>query len=102
MNLNYRKATEEDVKLIYQLADSIWRKHYITIITVEQIEFMLKTMYDKASLLKQMNEGHQFTLVYNGAEAIGYISISTKDSKNYFVYHIGLLRIAIHILLSMN
>lgn len=86
MNLNYRKATEEDVKLIYQLADSIWRKHYITIITVEQIEFMLKTMYDKASLLKQMNEGHQFTLVYNGAEAIGYISISTKDSKNYFLH----------------
>ena len=86
MDLKFRKANEQDVALIAQLADNIWRRHYITIITIEQIEFMLKTMYSSESLLKQMKEGHQFTLVYNGAKAIGYISLSTKDNKNYFLH----------------
>ncbi|HEY0029859.1 MAG TPA: GNAT family N-acetyltransferase [Bacteroidia bacterium] len=86
MELSYRKAGKEDVALIAQLADNIWRKHYITIISMEQIDFMLETMYSSESLLKQMNEGHQFTLVYDDEKAVGYISISTKDHKNYFLH----------------
>ena len=86
MDLKFRKASEQDVLLIAQLADSIWRRHYITIISLEQIEFMLNTMYSSESLLRQMKEGHQFTLVYKGVKAIGYISLSTKDNKNYFLH----------------
>jgi ribosomal protein S18 acetylase RimI-like enzyme len=86
MNLKFRKASTDDVILIAQLADRIWRKHYITIITLEQIDFMLNTMYSADSLVKQMKEGHQFTLVYNGEIPIGYISLSTNDGKNYFLH----------------
>lgn len=86
MDLNYRRATETDVIIIAQLADRIWRRHYITIITLEQIEYMLKTMYSKESLLRQMQDGHRFTLVYNGTTPVGYISLSSKDSKNYFLH----------------
>ena len=86
MNLKFIKASGEHVVLIAELADNIWRKHYLTIITIEQIEFMLSTMYSAESLLKQMADGHEFTLVYEGDLAIGYISISTKDNKNYFLH----------------
>ncbi|MBA3970867.1 MAG: GNAT family N-acetyltransferase, partial [Bacteroidetes bacterium] len=86
MELKFRKASTHDVGLIAQLADSIWRKHYITIITIEQIEFMLATMYSAESLLKQMNEGHVFTIIYDNEKAIGYISLSTKDEWNYFLH----------------
>ena len=58
MDLKFKKATKADVTLIAQLADSIWRKHYISIITMEQIEYMLNMMYSAESLTKQMNEGH--------------------------------------------
>lgn len=86
MNLKFIKATSTDVTLIAQLADSIWRKHYSTIISTEQIDYMLKSMYSTESLLKQMADGHQFTLVYNSETPIGYISLSTKDNKNYFLH----------------
>ena len=86
MNLKFRKATENDVGIIAQLADSIWRKHYIAIITMEQIDFMLNTMYSSKSLLKQMKEGHEFSLVYNAETPIGYISLSTINRKNYFLH----------------
>ena len=84
--LRYKKAGVEDIAIIAQLADSIWRKHYITIISVEQINYMLKKMYSPESLLQQMKGGHQFTLVNDNEKSIGYCSISTKDNKNYFLH----------------
>ena len=86
MDLKFKKATIDDVNLIAQLADSIWRKHYISIITMEQIDYMLNMMYSAESLTKQMNEGHEFTVVYDGVKPIGYISLSTNDGKNYFLH----------------
>lgn len=86
MDLKFRKAEKSDVQLIAQLADSIWRKHYITIITMEQIDYMLDLMYSAKSLTKQMEEGHEFTLVYSKEKPIGYISLSSSDGRNYFLH----------------
>lgn len=86
MDLLYKKAVKEDAVLINQLADRIWRKYYTAIITMEQIDYMLKRMYSVESLVKQMEEGQQFTLVYHQEKPVGYISISTMDSKKYFLH----------------
>jgi ribosomal protein S18 acetylase RimI-like enzyme len=84
--ITYRKAEKEDIGLIYRLAESIWKQHYITIITMEQIEYMLANMYSAESLARQMEEGHRFTLVYEDGVPVGYISVSTKDQRNYFLH----------------
>ncbi len=86
MNITYKKAEKSDFKIIATLAEKIWRKHYITIITMEQIEYMLEKMYSEQKLLKQMEEGHSFTLVYLNRVPAGYISISTTDKQNYFIH----------------
>jgi ribosomal protein S18 acetylase RimI-like enzyme len=86
MDLKFVKATKNDVALIAHLADSIWKKHYITIITMDQINYMLDKMYSAESLTKQMSEGHEFTLVYGNEKPIGYISLNTPDGKNYFLH----------------
>lgn len=86
MNLKFRQATTDDVSLIGRLANSIWRKHYVDIIPPEQMDYMLNLMYSPDSLLKQISDGHKFTLVHNDETPIGYISLSTKDNKNYFLH----------------
>lgn len=86
MNLQYRKATIYDVDIIFGLADRIWRNHYISIISIEQIEYMLNKMYSSQSLIKQMNDGHNFILVYDSEIPIGYISYSSNDDKNFFLH----------------
>ena len=83
MSLKFKEAGENDIPVIAALADRIWRKHYIPIIGLEQVEYMLKTMYSKESVLQQMKEKQNYTLVYEEDKAIGYISISTKNNKNY-------------------
>src|SRR3954469_18346915 len=84
--ITYKKAGKEDIALIYRLAESIWKKHYISIISMEQIEYMLGNMYSAESLRKQMDEGHVFTLAYENGTAVGYISVSTPDRRNYFLH----------------
>ncbi len=86
MNLTFKQAGPEDTKLIAQLADKIWRKHYIDIITIDQIEYMLQNMYSADSLKKQMKEGQVFTLVYDSGVPSGYISISSKDNESFFLH----------------
>lgn len=85
MELVFKTATPEDVDDIAQLADKIWKVHYPSIISIEQIEYMLNKMYSSEALLKQMELGHVFTLVYLNNLPLGYVSISTNDNKNYFL-----------------
>lgn len=86
MDLHFKKAQQQDVGLIAALADRIWKKHYPEIITMEQIDYMLKAMYSKDSLEKQLKEGQEFTLVYVGETPIGYLSISDKGDGQYFLH----------------
>jgi ribosomal protein S18 acetylase RimI-like enzyme len=86
MKITFRKATKQDVPLITQLAKSIWKKHYISIITLKQIDYMLGKMYSSEKLLLEMTEGHVFTLAFIDDKPIGYISISTKNKKKYFLH----------------
>ncbi|MDF2436098.1 MAG: GCN5-related N-acetyltransferase [Bacteroidota bacterium] len=86
MNLTYKKATENDLPIISFLAEKIWKRHYVDIISGEQIEYMLNKMYSLASLRDQMQNGHQFTLAYFDGSPVGYMSLSTRDEKNYFLH----------------
>lgn len=86
MDVIYKKATEKDIPTIVHLADVIWRKHYPSIITAGQIDYMLDKMYSPNELLKQMNEGQQFILAYINEAPVGYIALSTRDGKNYFIH----------------
>jgi ribosomal protein S18 acetylase RimI-like enzyme len=86
MKLTFRKATMADIPLITQLAESIWKKHYVNIITLQQIDYMLKKMYSAEKLLQEINEGYIFMLVFEDDKPLGYSSMSTKDGKNYFLH----------------
>lgn len=86
MKLEFKNASKADVEVIASLADKIWRKYYIDIISIEQIEYMLKSMYSIESLTQQMNNGHQFMIAYKNAFPVAYISISSVNDKNYFLH----------------
>lgn len=86
MSLSFKKATENDIPVISDLADRIWRKHYVPIIGLKQVEYMLSAIYSSAAILQQMNDQQQYTLVLNDQVPIGYMSLSTKDNKNFFLH----------------
>ncbi|MFM2049244.1 MAG: hypothetical protein RI955_1792 [Bacteroidota bacterium] len=85
MQIEFIPCTESHIAMIQQLADKIWRKHYPSIITIEQIDYMLNKMYSAKSLLQQMNEGQQFTILSIDNYATGFIAVSKKEEHHYFI-----------------
>lgn len=77
-------AEIKDIPVIQLLVEQIWRPTYQSIITPEQIDYMVDLMYNTTTLTKQFNEGHRFFLLYDNATPIGYASYSTSDSAGIY------------------
>jgi ribosomal protein S18 acetylase RimI-like enzyme len=73
-----RKATAEDIPLIRELCFKVWPQTYSSIVSPEQIDYMLGKMYSTSSLQKQMDAGSQFILVYEGNEPVGFAAYFEK------------------------
>ena len=87
-NVEFRMANEVDAKAIESIARIIWNEHYITIITQEQINYMLHLMYSETSIKEQMKRGCEFTLLFVDQELMGYLSIeeSIEEPGHFFMH----------------
>lgn len=86
--LSIRPADLDDINSIGFLAQQIWPSTYGEIITQEQMQYMLQLFYSPASLRRQMlDEHHQFLLVEQGEEPIGFASWSSTKEKGIFKLH---------------
>jgi ribosomal protein S18 acetylase RimI-like enzyme len=82
----FKKALPEDAPVIYRLANKIWKNYYPAIISKAQIDYMLDRMYSPAHIQQQILNGETFTLVYEEQEVFGFLSITLKGNKNYFLH----------------
>ena len=81
--LSVRIASITDIPLIRELTFAIWPQTYSSIISQEQIDYMLDMMYSTASLRKQMEEeGCTFIIVYDEKEPVGFASYAQHPSDN--------------------
>ncbi len=67
-----RKATGKDIPLIRELTFKVWPQTYASLLSQEQIDYMLEMMYSPASLQKQMDDGARFIFVYDEKEPVGF------------------------------
>lgn len=86
-----RKATSHDISLIRELTFQVWPQTYATIISKEQIDFMLEMMYSQSSLQQQMKDGCQFILVYDEAEPVGFASYQETEPGIFKLHKIYVL-----------
>lgn len=74
--ISIRLIGPEHVLVIQDLAWRIWNAVYTTLISQEQIDYMLGTMYTPASIQEQMDAGHRFWMAYDGSRPVGFMSVS--------------------------
>lgn len=91
--LRIREADINDIELIRDLTFKVWPQTYASILTQEQIEYMLEKMYSKLSLEKQMvAEGCQFIIVYDGDKPIGFASFGEIAPSIYKLHKLYILQ----------
>lgn len=84
--MKLKLATPTDLPTICQLAKEIWYDHYLSIITAEQIEYMLDKFYSPAALKKSMDEGQIIYLLNDENEkSIGYLAVTEKQPGHWFM-----------------
>lgn len=77
-----RKGKEEDIESIQHIASKTWPNAYGSIISQEQIDYMLKKMYNKGELLSQLQQGYTFLMAEEDNKDLGFAVFSIIDSTN--------------------
>ena len=86
--ISIRPAEPEDINTIGFLAQQIWPIAYDGIVPPDQLRYMLNLFYSPAALRRQMvDERHQFLLVEQGEEAIGFASWGAMKDAGLFKLH---------------
>ncbi|MGC8825123.1 MAG: GNAT family N-acetyltransferase [Bacteroidales bacterium] len=67
-------ATPDDIPVIQRLAHEIWYAYYPSIISLEQIAYMLDWMYSSQTIEREMADDYQWRLLQQKNEPIGFIS----------------------------
>ena len=73
--VSIRKAGKEDLPLIHDMADVVFRHTYKDILSLEQMEYMMEWMYSLPNLERQLLEGHTYYIASIGGVPAGYVSI---------------------------
>ncbi len=77
-----RKAKEEDIAIISDLAEEIWPQTYSSYISEEQLRFMLDKMYNRDELLRQLQSDHSFLIASENGKDVGFAGFSLIDHTN--------------------
>ena len=87
-----RSADQDDIPTIGYLAHSIWPEVYDTIISPEQIRYMLNLMFSPDALEQQMEkENHQFIIAEIEQQEVGFAAYSRQQDAVWKLHKLYVL-----------
>lgn len=84
-------ASYAAIELIRTLCMQVWPQTYSSILTEEQLAYMLDWMYSPSSLANQMDEGATFLLLYDADTPIGYASYQALHAGHFKLHKLYVL-----------
>lgn len=84
--------TVEEIAEVARLAAEIWREYYVSIITLEQIDYMIGKYQAVPAITDQIcHQGYEYYLIYHdGSSTIGYMSVRQEEEKLFLSkFYIG-------------
>lgn len=90
MELLIRKAGPEDIRTIHDMAEVVFRHTYGSILSLEQMDYMMEWMYSLPGLGRQLEEGHVYHLAVLDGRPCGYVSVRPEgdDHDGTAVFHL--------------
>lgn len=80
---NVRKVTSvSDIEAVSQLAEKVWRSHYMPIIGAAQVEYMLANFQSPLAISKQLAAGYHYYLLLNNQQPLAYFAWMTASDGN--------------------
>jgi ribosomal protein S18 acetylase RimI-like enzyme len=81
LNIQPVTTTEQIIKTA-QLASKIWHEYYISIISIEQIDYMVDKFQTASAITDQIhNQGYEYYLMHQDNSTVGYLSVRQEEGK---------------------
>jgi len=74
-------STNEQIQCVAILANNIWYEHYVSIIGIDQVKYMVEKFQSENAISEQLKDGYLYYLIQNNQENIGYLSIKKRASS---------------------
>ncbi|QSZ40594.1 GNAT family N-acetyltransferase [Sulfurimonas aquatica] len=79
-----KASSTEDIASVEALAHEIWNEYYPSLITQEQVDYMLDKFQTSSAITKQIEEGYLYFLFIQNKKPFGYMSIQ-KQTNSFFL-----------------
>jgi len=78
-----RVNTVEEIAEVARLAAEIWREYYVSIITIEQIDYMIDKYQAVPAITDQIqHQGYEYYFIHqDGSPPVGYMSVRQEEEK---------------------
>ncbi len=77
--------TEQQIKAAAELADEIWHEWFPSILSAEQIDYMVEKFQSERAMREQLESGYTYYLIRKGISRIGYTAIRTDEGGLLFL-----------------
>lgn len=68
-------VNDGQIGTVSELASEIWHEHYPSIISKEQIDYMLHRFQSESAIRQQIDDGYHYALIIHDHEPIGYLAV---------------------------
>lgn len=84
------RAEENQLHVVHDMAEVIFRHTYRDILSLEQIDYMMEWMYSLPNLKKQLSEGHVYYIAMRDETPCGYLSVQPEglSDSGRTIYHL--------------
>lgn len=82
----------EHLELVSSIAEDVWPKTFRSILSEEQIRYMMDMMYSPDVLKKELDAGVRFEVLFINGAPSGYISYSPYKGKTAKLHKVYLLQ----------
>jgi RsiW-degrading membrane proteinase PrsW (M82 family)/ribosomal protein S18 acetylase RimI-like enzyme len=89
--MSLRKGYPHDIPLIRDMAYKIWPVTYGNILSKDQLDYMLNLIYSEQALNDQMKSDHEFFMLYDGVQPIGFASYGLVEPNKFKLHKIYVL-----------
>lgn len=79
--MGFSKVTNDDIKELATLGNSIWREHYEDIISESQIDYMLNKFQSEKAIKEQIKDGYEYYFIKEDLTSVGYFGIQKRPES---------------------
>ena len=73
--------TEQQLRVLEKLAGEIWHEYFPSILSEEQIDYMVEKFQSYRAIREQLSGGYAYFLFLKSGEPIGYMGICPQEEK---------------------